>query len=158
MLLEKNVRNIPFKGILFLIIIVFELTGFDLQQVNAQVNKIKKAIDVKHYTITVSNRKGNSQDTVYYSKQHQLTWDDFRGTPRAESAYSAAAFTGFGYNGEVKYRGDTAIINIVMDVYFIQSYSWVRVDAKSDYALAHEQLHFDITYLITERLKKDYVK
>lgn len=154
MLSERLVKSLFIRFIFFLIVIFSGMISLGLQVAYAQVPAKKKTREVNHYKILVSYRKGNSPDTVYYSKQSPLTWDDFKGAPRAESAYSAAAFTGFGYNGNIKYKGDTAIINMVIDVYFIQSYSWVHSSARTDYALAHEQLHFDITYLIVERLKK----
>lgn len=154
MLSERLVKSLFTRIIFFLIVIVSGMISLGLQVAYAQVPVQKKTREVKYYKILVSYRKGNSPDTVYYSKQRLLTWDDFKGTPRTESAYSAAAFTGFGYNGNIKYKADTAIISMVIDVYFIQSYSWVHENARTDYALAHEQLHFDITYLIVERLKK----
>ncbi|UKJ08480.1 DUF922 domain-containing protein [Solitalea lacus] len=118
----------------------------------SDVANLKQA--VKYYKVEFDERRGENGDTLYYSSHRPLKWTDFKAEPRATSSYSAAAFTGFGYNGKIKLDNDTAIIALVLETYFIKPFSWVRKGAQTDYALAHEQLHFDITYLIVQRLKK----
>ncbi len=94
-------------------------------------------------------------DTIYYNAGKKLTWLDFKGKPDAKSDATAITSSGFGYVASMQSRnGKTAII-ITVYCYFSKFNSWVR--NQSDYALNHEQHHFDVTYIITnlfvEKLK-----
>ncbi|MCO4294740.1 hypothetical protein NF867_17895 [Solitalea sp. MAHUQ-68] len=120
----------------------------------SQTVNTKKERSVSYYKLSFENRTGDLTDTLFYNPQRLLVWSDFKAAPRATSSYSAAAFTGFGYTGKIRYSNDTAIIAIRLEVYFIKPFSWVHENSKNNYALAHEQRHFDITYLITERFKQ----
>lgn len=94
-----------------------------------------------------------TKDTVYYSKTRKLQWSDFTAKDRAESTMAAVSFTGFSYNASFLEKQDTTFIHIYLQVYFDRNGSWVRQGDKSSYALAHEQLHFDIAKLMEEQFK-----
>jgi hypothetical protein len=51
-------------------------------------------------------------------------------------------------------KNDTLFITLNIEVFFIKSASWVLPNYQNIYALAHEQLHFDITKLVSERFKQ----
>jgi hypothetical protein len=93
-------------------------------------------------------------DTVFYDPRRPLTWDDFRAAPRSGKNYGAAVFSSFGY--EATARTVTGVVEVVMTlkVYQLKNSSWVWPVAKHDYALRHEQLHFDITRLVAERFRQ----
>ncbi|POY34736.1 hypothetical protein C3K47_18555 [Solitalea longa] len=115
---------------------------------------VKKQRDIRFYKLAFENRTGDLADTLFYSANRPLVWTDFKAQPRTTSSYSAAAFTGFGYTGKIKYSSDTAVIFVRLEVYFVKPFSWVHSYSQTTYALQHEQRHFDITYLITERFKQ----
>ncbi len=94
-------------------------------------------------------RPGNKGDTIYYDDDRKLTWADFKGRPDAGSWAAAITESGFGYQlGMTSYKGKTTI-NITVYCYFNKNKSWVKKGANNDYALLHEQHHFDITYINT---------
>ncbi len=90
---------------------------------------------------------GNASDNIYYDIHHKLSWPDFKGQPDASSAAAAVTESGFGYKLSMSSsRGKTAI-NIIVYCYFDKNKSWVKKRMNTDYALLHEQHHFDVTYI-----------
>jgi hypothetical protein len=92
-------------------------------------------------------------DTIYYSVNRPLTWADFKGKPR-EGRFEAEVFASIGYierNEVVK-----GIINVEMaiKVDVVKSDCWVKAGGYDDYALNHEQRHFDIEKLVGEHFKQ----
>lgn len=96
----------------------------------------------------------NYSDTVYYDKNRPLVWTDFKGAGRFGSRWAAQVFTSFGMEVNATVSNRVVNLHIKIQVWLDKTISWVRPDAKNDYTLAHEQLHFDITKLVAERFKK----
>lgn len=94
----------------------------------------------------------NDSDTIYYHTR-KVTWDDFRGKP-TNTRYGAAIFANFAYGASFQVIDGYIVAKISTKTYMVRGMSWVLPNAQTDYALAHEQLHFDIAKLITERFKK----
>ena len=92
-------------------------------------------------------------DTVYYSLQRKLSWDDFRGKVYSSSSFEANTFTGFSYNSAVLEKKDTLFVHIFLQIYFDRKGSWVRPGSRNAYALSHEQLHFDIAKLVADQFR-----
>ncbi|MCW3462383.1 hypothetical protein [Chitinophaga nivalis] len=106
-------------------------------------------------SFTYRETAGNPDtDTIFYAPDRKLQWNDFRGTPSPAGPSAAVAYTSFAYEGSSRLVHDTLRITLQLQVFFIKSASWVRTDAQSNYALAHEQLHFDITRLVVERFRQ----
>lgn len=93
----------------------------------------------------------NEPDIIYWSDNEQLEWSDFEGRPRMEYDQLSALTS----SGIVDYKGckDGKIIYKIR-AYFEKKNSWVKKEAFTDYHLAHEQLHFDITELFARKLRK----
>ncbi|MFY0253063.1 hypothetical protein ACDQ55_03830 [Chitinophaga sp. 30R24] len=119
-------------------------------------NKTEK----KHYTVIelhFEEKKEASSpesDTLFYLSNHQLQWNDFKAKPSPAGFSAAVSYTSFAYDGNSDLINDTLHITLQLQVFFIKSASWVRPDARDNYTLAHEQLHFDITRLVVERFKQ----
>ena len=88
-------------------------------------------------------------DTIYYESNRKLTWPDFKGRPDAASFAAAITESGFGYLLTMQSLRGKTTINITVYCYFNKNKSWVKKGMNSDYALLHEQHHFDITYINT---------
>ncbi len=86
-------------------------------------------------------------DTIYYNPQSKLLWNDFRGEPNKKSIAAAITASGFGYTMAMKSRGNKATLVLTIYCFFNKNNSWVKPGMRSDYALVHEQHHFDITYI-----------
>ena len=95
-----------------------------------------------------------TDDTVQYNPDRKLTWSDFRADPRRGSHYAAEVFTSFAYEGKSSVKDGIITLNLMVKSYILKNSSWARPDAKNAHALNHEQRHFDITKLVTERFKR----
>lgn len=93
-------------------------------------------------------------DTVFYSVKRPVRWDDFRGPVRmGPGNYGAAIQTSFGYEAVPRVENGVVVLDVLVKVYMLREQSWKRPGLTATH-LAHEQLHFDIAYLIGERFKK----
>lgn len=104
--------------------------------------------------VTFTDYTFNEQaDTVFYSSDRPLTWADFRDRP-GTSKYAAAVFPSFAQDGKREIRNGIIHVQLVMKVYVLKDASWVKEGARDEYALNHEQRHFDIVKLVAERFKR----
>jgi hypothetical protein len=87
-------------------------------------------------------------DTVFYDPSRKLKWDDFKGPPDNRSIAAAVTSSGFGYAMSMRSVNNTMVIDIGVYCFYNKNTSWVKPGMASDYALVHEQHHFDITYLV----------
>ncbi|HEX3383907.1 MAG TPA: hypothetical protein VHS53_01900 [Mucilaginibacter sp.] len=92
-------------------------------------------------------------DTIYYSATRPLTWRDFREKPM-NGNFDAEIFTSVGYAEQASVVKGLIDLNISVKVELAKSDCWVRSRAKDDYALNHEQRHFDIAKIIGEHFKQ----
>ena len=112
------------------------------------------------FTVTIKWQpiKGHSGDTIYYDPERKLEWDDFKGMPVAASPAVAITESGFGYKMSMNSFNHKTNVVITVYCYFSKRHSWVKKDMDSEYALLHEQHHYDITYinacLFIKRLKE----
>lgn len=95
-----------------------------------------------------------SSDTLFYHPSRKLSWTDFQATPPARGKSGAVAYTSFAYEGNSLLKRDTLQINLVLQVFFVKSASWVKPFVRDAEGLAHEQLHFDITWLVALRFQQ----
>ncbi|WP_253404389.1 hypothetical protein [Pontibacter sp. HSC-36F09] len=94
------------------------------------------------------------QDTVFYDSNRPLNWNDFQADVNKTSRFSATVFPSFAYEGETEIRDGIIHLNLNMKVYVLKSSSWVKENAQDPYGLNHEQRHFDIVKLVSERFKQ----
>jgi hypothetical protein len=89
-----------------------------------------------------------SQEVIVWDSAAKLTWGDFQGKIDPSSPYSASTVSGIVYTFHLSGDGYSDSITAV----FYRSESWVRLP--KDYALIHEQGHFDITEIFARKLRK----
>jgi len=89
----------------------------------------------------------NSSDTLYF-QQRKVNWNDFRGPIRSQTRYGAAIFTSFGFDSQITVENNTIKYFITPYVFTDKNMSWAKPEIKNSYSLKHEQLHFDICYLM----------
>ncbi|MDZ7933935.1 MAG: hypothetical protein U5M51_02975 [Emticicia sp.] len=94
----------------------------------------------------------NDNDTIYHHTR-KINWDDFRGKP-TNTRYGAAIFANFAYGASFQVIDGYIVAKISTKTYMVRRMSWTLPTSINDYALAHEQLHFDIARVVTERFKK----
>ncbi len=121
---------------------------------------MKKGMILKLMTVvavfTIFFFIGTSSDTpdvIYWSEEHPLTWEDFAGDPKYN--YRNRDIAALTSSGIVHYRGcQDGKITFKVRAYFEVKESWVKEVARTNYHLAHEQLHFDVTELHARKLRK----
>jgi hypothetical protein len=118
---------------------------------SSKSDKLAKRVQVIFDEDTLKVEAG---DTVYYNKKRKLNWKDFKGGVQFGSRWAAQVFTSFGFESRARVNNRVVELRVKTFVWLDKTMSWVRPDAKNDYTLAHEQLHFDITKLIAERFKR----
>ena len=94
----------------------------------------------------VFNFRFEDDEFIPWINQRRLTWEDFLGEPRKNTDAVASTSTSLGIsyqvkNGELSYR---------ITCNFSKVKSWGSL--KTDYILAHEQGHFDITEIFARKL------
>lgn len=93
-------------------------------------------------------------DSLFYQPHRKLQWSDFKATPPLRGPSAAVSYTSFAYEGSSLHKKDTLQINLTLQVFFIKGSSWVKSFARDNYSLEHEQLHFDITWLVALRFQQ----
>jgi hypothetical protein len=100
----------------------------------------------------VEKYRGSYEDTVFYNPSRLLTWDDFLDRPSRTSRSNAMIFTSLAMEGTPIMDQGILVLPIEVKVYMLPGSSWVRPGGQNDYALNHEQRHFDITRVVGDRL------
>lgn len=126
-------------------ILIFFVWASCWQHVNGQVVKVIIQELPAPGTITT--------DTVYYAANRKLHWSDFTGTITPGNFSAAETMPGFSYNASIMQKKDTIFVRIYSQVYFVRNESWVITAEENDYALSHEQIHFDIAKIAEEQFK-----
>lgn len=94
--------------------------------------------------------KIDGTDRVEWSSKKKLDWSDFEALPDKRYKHIAALtssaiwYSQYCDNGYIKYE---------VKAEFRKNESWVRDEARNEYYLDHEQLHFDITELFARKLR-----
>jgi hypothetical protein len=140
--IERNVRSMVKGGLQYLNNWIAE---------NAQTS-VKLAKSVK---ISFSDYSEKVEgDTIYYSPKRPLTWSDFQSTLRPSGPYQAAVMPSIGYTQEAKVERGIVDVKLSVKAYVPKSACWASSTGRDDYALNHEQRHFDIVKIIAEQFKR----
>lgn len=93
------------------------------------------------------------EDTIYYNANRPLNWADFR-EKAPGSHYTAEVFPGLGFDEHVAVVNGIINLDVALKVYLPKSACWVKYDSRYSEVLNHEQRHFDIVKIISERYKQ----
>ncbi|MGR3809051.1 hypothetical protein [Jiulongibacter sp. NS-SX5] len=93
----------------------------------------------------------NRGDTVHYFSR-KVNWSDFKGSPPPITKFAAAIFPSIAIETGLTIKDRKLVANIRPKVFMVPSQSWVKSGSRSESALRHEQLHFDITMVIMNDL------
>jgi len=115
------------------------------------VDNVKLARGINLTFFDVNNNP--DADTVFYSPERHLVFEDFRARPTPGSRYAASIFTSFSLEVASEIIDGILEVNIISKAYMLKDQSWARGESKNEWTLNHEQRHFDITLIVMERLK-----
>ena len=135
--------------------IIREALGNSLKYIHNWMKK-ESATNIllaKGLNLSFRNYQDHDADTVYYQKGRSLSFNDFKAKPPQNNGFQAAIFPSFGYDMHRELKGGIIQVQITLKVYMIRSASWALPMIKSTYSLNHEQRHFDLVKLISERFK-----
>jgi hypothetical protein len=88
---------------------------------------------------------------ITWEDDEPLRWSDFKGKARNWGGISALTASAIEY----AYDCYDGTLDLDVRAIFIPEESWVKTDAKTEYILAHEQLHFDITEIYARKLRRE---
>ena len=95
------------------------------------------------------------EETIVWSSDRKLTWDDFRARPQARSAAVALTASGITFGYSIQKRNNNIVdFEARISTHFYPDKSWVVQDHANEHILRHEQLHFDITELHVRKLRE----
>ncbi|UZO79335.1 DUF922 domain-containing protein [Aquimarina sp. ERC-38] len=89
-----------------------------------------------------------------YKEKRQLDWSDFRGKPDKTSKFDASVNTGITYQWSISKDLGMIELKYEVDSFCYPALSWVKKGQTSNYLLAHEQIHFDISELHARIMRK----
>jgi hypothetical protein len=130
-----------------------------LRYLNSYLNKEADNVPALAGKLTIAltdvkTRTPASSDTVFYDPARPLTWDDFRGAVPMGNRFAAQIMPGVSYEGKSSTEGGKINVRLKLKVFMLKSQSWVKPIGHNDYALNHEQRHFDIARLGMEQFKQ----
>ncbi len=100
----------------------------------------------------------DASNNIIYNPKQKLTIADFRGTPDNSTDAVAITASGFMFTAGYHSKNGNATLSIGVYCSFSKNESWMKEKGKNEYILAHEQHHFDISYLSTlsflQKIKK----
>ena len=123
------------------VLVIFAATLFGAAPVKNPISQVSYVSP-----ITPIHSIEETSEYIPWQEERLLTWEDFQGTPKRHTDAVASTSTSLGIayqivNGELKYQ---------ITCNFSKIKSWGSM--KTDYILAHEQAHFDITEIYARRL------
>ena len=109
---------------------------------------VKKPISQVSDVSVVSPVHSIVETAEYIPWHHErlLTWDDFQGPPKRHTDAAASTSTSLG----ISYQIVNGELTCQITCHFSKPKSWGSL--KTDYILAHEQAHFDITEIYARKL------
>ncbi|MGB0918032.1 MAG: DUF922 domain-containing protein [Flavobacteriales bacterium] len=109
------------------------------------------------FIFLLATASGFAQNTckhcLEWNENRKLTWADFKGKPNKLSRNEALTDSGM----SIGLACDDNSSEVTIRCFFDPKKSWAK-DERSEYLLAHEQLHFDITELFVRKLRKQIDK
>ncbi len=143
--IEPTLRHVIENGIIY----------FDTwmnRQVSTNI-KLAKAVKVTFEDYT----EKPEGDSIYYSVNRPLTWDDFQ-SKIPDSRFDAEMFATIGYDERNTVSDGIVNVRLLIKVCLPKSAGWAKEGSRNSYSLNHEQRHFDIAKIAAEGFKQKILK
>lgn len=92
-------------------------------------------------------------DTISWSAERRLSWDDFQGKAPLNARAAAITASGISYRFSTSGTKENMEVDFQIDTFFYPSKSWYQPELSDEVILSHEQLHFDISELYARKMK-----
>lgn len=93
-------------------------------------------------------------EKLQWEENRPLTWNDFKASPKKSVAYEASTNSGILFSWNYSTESGEPVLEFEIITNFYPNSSWVKDVEETEYLLAHEQLHFDISELHARKLRK----
>ena len=101
----------------------------------------------------------SNDEAISWSDDFKLTWNHFKGSPQQNVDAVAVTASGITFEFSLQEADGRAIsFNTKVYAHFYPKKSWYIKEQGTDYILAHEQLHFDITELYVRKFRQQISK
>lgn len=121
------------------------MKDFDSWWQKSKANYTTRQLQIRPQVIV--STKAKDDDIIVFSKK-PLHWGNFTGRPDRLSPADAATYSGFLLSLSTENMGNKANATVTITPVFYKSQSWYKPTGKNAYALAHEQLHFNISGIV----------
>jgi hypothetical protein len=91
----------------------------------------------------------DNKNILIYNPQQKLTISDFKGSVDVNTDAIAITSSGFMFRAGYHFENGKGTLSLSIYCSFNKNESWMKEKGKNAYILAHEQRHFDISYLST---------
>ena len=96
----------------------------------------------------------NTVETIPWSEERRLTWDDFKGEIPENAMAAAITASGISYKYSANLMFNEVNLDFEVNTFFYPMGSWYKPALCDSVVLSHEQLHFDITELFARKMRK----
>jgi len=93
------------------------------------------------------------EEKITWQENLKLNWTDFKGIPNGADSYVASTNSGISFSFSLKESHKGTEVDYTVQCNFYPGLSWYRPERVSNYILAHEQTHFDISELFARKLR-----
>ncbi|MEX0290509.1 MAG: DUF922 domain-containing protein [Flavobacteriaceae bacterium] len=93
-------------------------------------------------------------ETILWSSDHRLSWDDFKAKPSGPSRAAAITASGISYQFSTMESNGEYELDYTVSTYFYPNKSWYQPEVCDEVILSHEQLHFDISELFARKMRR----
>ncbi len=91
---------------------------------------------------------------IQWNKNVKIKWSDFEGKADTRSPFATMSAVGIHYKYSSLSIGDVIKIKFEISSKFDKTKSWSRKQLQNEDVLRHEQLHFDISELVSRQFRK----
>lgn len=113
-----------------------------------------KCIAFSAFVLTVGFVFSQEEEAILWSPDLKLQWENFKGRPFKTAWASAVTASGISYEFSSVENNGRFELNIKVDTYFYPAQSWYQPKLCDTVVLGHEQLHFDISELYAQKMRK----
>ena len=93
-------------------------------------------------------------DTIEWSADRPLSWNDFKGKVPPNDRAAATTASGISYRFSTSGTENAIEVDFKIDTYFYPTKSWYQPELCDEVILSHEQLHFDISELYARKFRQ----
>jgi len=113
---------------------------------------MKKILVTLSLFFSILQHKAFCQDTIYWSPDYKLNWNDFKAKPDLSSSF--AAMSDCNINISYKYTPFKDSVSFNVSASFTKTKSWSKSKDNS-ILINHERGHFDIAELFARKFRKE---